>query len=163
MNTNHQPLPTPTDAEPTDSESIDPQGLYLDEDTAVVLAEGVTSIISHMWRDEQRTYRSLPVDDRPGHVFEQLMRVKAIINHLRHDLSGGLPLLGCCPHCRGYDGNYAIDGFWWAFCQLCEVRWYVDELELSGTIWPVMRGRWAHELHNDYQPVEGDFGTSDAA
>lgn len=158
-------MTTPSNAAPAheNQRPVDPRGLYLDEETAVVLTEGVASILNHIWRAEHRTYHTLPTDDRPGHVFEQMMRVKAIVNRLRHHLSAGLPLLGACPHCRGCDGDYVIDGVWWGFCQLCEVRWFIDELELAGTIWPVRRGRFAHELHDAFEPVRGVFEQQDAA
>jgi len=137
----------------SDNNVLEEQGIWLEKDVMSVLVEAATSFLDVQWTEQYQSYSSAASEQRPGHPFECLLRVKRVVNDISYRLSGGYGSLGCCSQCKGNDGSYVHHEAWWGYCQLCEVRWLIDNVRIDERISSMLCNPWVVHMQAAFRQV----------
>jgi len=137
----------------SDDKMLEKQGMWLENDVMAVLIETANSFMDFQWSEQYQSYCDTDSEDRHGHPFESLLRVKRVVNDLTYRLNGGFGLVGCCSQCKGYDGSYVHYDAWWGYCRLCEVRWLIDNVQIDRRIASLLVNPWIENMQATYRQV----------
>lgn len=137
----------------SDKELLEKQGMWIENSVIDVLIKTVNIFIDQQWSEQCRLYCMTDSEERCGHPFESLLRVKQLVNDLTYRIHGGFGPNGCCSQCKGNDGSYVHEESWWGYCQLCEVRWLIDTVHIDKRIAPLLSSPWIEKMQATYRQV----------